>query len=182
MPRNLDPAVNDLVHYTRSRVSDEDIRRCSPGDPGWPNYVKLWTGIRQTGIIPRETNFDFREVIAMTSLANAEQARDPARFRGFRRFTSAVALALLHYGNDMWGIGSFLDTGDLAHDLLIDLDPRSKKHLPLLRSATESTRELLRTTYPDAGYPFFTFAAMILAQKAGDWNAAEAGSRCPGWK
>jgi len=61
----------------------------------------------------------------------------------------------------------------LARDLVVDLDPNSKRHLKLLRAACASTQELLRTMPGEEGQPLFTFASMILAQIARDWNGAE---------
>ena len=77
---------------------------------------------------------------------------------------------MVHNGNDS---GNVRVASYLARDLVIDLDPTSSRHLSLLRSVTDSTREVLSTTNLDVGYPFFTFASMILAQKARDWSVAE---------
>jgi hypothetical protein len=166
----MNPSVDALFQYTRSRVTDQDIVDFSPGDPGYPDYVKLWTQIRRSGAIPRQSEFDLSEVIGLTGWAKPEQERDPERFRCYRRFTSAVGVALLHYGNNSESVRV---ANYLARDLVIDLDPTSKRHLSLLRSVAESTREVLSTTNLDEGYPFFTFVSMILAQKARDWSGAE---------
>jgi hypothetical protein len=166
----MNPSVDALFQYTRSRVTDQDIVDFSPGDPGYPNYVKLWTQIRRSGSIPRQSDFDLSEVIGLTGWAEPEQESDPERFRCYRMFTSAVGVALIHYGNDSESVRV---ANYLARDLVIDLDSKSKQHLSLLRAVAESTRELLSTTNLDEGYPFFTFASMILAQKARDWSVAE---------
>ena len=47
----MNPSVDALFQYTRSRVTDQDIVDFSPSDPGYPNYVKLWTQIRRSGIM-----------------------------------------------------------------------------------------------------------------------------------
>lgn len=167
----MDSSVVSLFQYTQSRVTDQDILDYSPGDPGYPDYVKLWTEIRRSGSIPHKTEFDLSEVIGLTGWAKPEEWDDSERFRNYRRFTSAVGVALLHYGNDSESVRV---ANYLARDLVIDLDATSKRHLSLLRSVVSATREILSTTNLDEGYPFFTFASMILAQKARDWDASEA--------
>ncbi len=152
-------------------VTEQDIIDFSPGDPGYPDYVRLWTQIKRSGSIPPQTEFDLSEVIGLTGWAKPEEWDDPERFRNYRRFTSAVGVALLHGGNDSESVRV---ANYLARDLVIDLDLTSKRHLSLLRSVVAATREVLSTTNLDEGYPFFTYAAMILAQKARDWNASEA--------
>ncbi|MEZ5327437.1 MAG: hypothetical protein R3F19_20495 [Verrucomicrobiales bacterium] len=167
----MDPSVVSLFQYTQLRVTDQDIIDYSPGDPGYPDYVKLWTQIRRSGSIPHETEFDLSEVIGLTGWAKPEEWDDPERFRNYRRFTSAVGVALLHYGNDSECVRV---ANYLARDLVIDLDATSKRHLSLLRSVVVATRQVLSTANLDEEYPFFTFASMILAQKARDWEASEA--------
>lgn len=166
----MDSSVIGLFQYTQSRVIEQDIIDFSPGDPGYPDYVKLWTQIRCSGSIPKQTEFDLSEVIGLTGWAKPEEWTNPERFRNYRRFTSAVGVALLHYGNDSESVrvGNYL-----ARDLVIDQDATSKQHLSLLRSVVVATRQVLSTTNLDEGYPFFTFASMILAQKARDWEASE---------
>ena len=166
----MDSSVVALFQYAQSRVTDQDIVDFSPGDPGYPAYVKLWTQIRRSGTIPRQWEFELSEVIELTGYWKPERTRDPERFRCYRRFTSAVAVAMIHYGHDSENVRV---ANYLARDLVIDLDPTSKRHLSLLRSVAESTREVLSTTNLDVDYPFFAFASMILAQKARDWSAAE---------
>jgi hypothetical protein len=167
----MDPSVIALFQYTQSRVTDQDIIDFSPGDPGYPNYVKLWTHIRRSGSIPTQTEFDLSEVIGLTGWAKAEKESNPDRFRCYRRFTSAVGVALLHQGNDSVSVRV---ANYLARDLIIDLDTTNRTHLQLLRAVVDSTRQVLSTTNLEDGYPFFTFAAMILAQKTRDWNTSEA--------
>lgn len=166
----MDSSVVNLFQYTQSRVTDQDIIDFSPGDPGYGDYVKLWTQIRRSGSIPRETEFDLSEVIGLTGWANPEEWDDPERFRNYRRFTSAVGVALLHEGNDSESVRV---ANYLARDLIVDLDSTSKRHLALLRDVAASTRLVLSTTNLDDGFPFFTFISMILAQRAGDWQVSE---------
>lgn len=163
-------SIIDLFQYTRSRVTDQDIIDFSPGDPGYPNYVKLWTEIRKSGLIPQRANFNLSEVIGLTCWAAPKDWNDPLRFLNYRRFTVAVGIALLHYGNDSESVHP---ANYLACKLILDLDPSSDRYLALLRAVLSPTRDILCSTNLDEGYPFFTFASMILAQKAQDWNCAE---------
>ena len=167
----MDSSVVSLFQHTQSRVTDQDIIDFSPGDPGYPDYVKLWTQIRRSGSIPKQTEFDLSEVIGLTGWAKPEEWEDPERFRNYRRFTSAVGVALLHNGNDSESVRV---ANYLARDLVIDLDSDSNRHMSLLQPVVAATREVLSTTNLDEGYPFFTFATMILAQKSRDWRSAEA--------
>ena len=154
----MNPSVDALFQYARSRVTDQDIVDFTPSDPGYPDYVKLWTQIRRSGSIPRQSEFDLSEVIGLTGWVEPEQVSNPERFRCYRRFTSAVGVALLHYGN---GSESVRVANYLARDLLIDLDPMSERHLSLLRSTAESTREVLSTTNLDEGYPFGSSGSLV---------------------
>jgi hypothetical protein len=166
----MNVSVVALFEYTRSRVSDQDIINFSPRDPGYPDYVKLWTQIRRSGTIPHQWEFELSEVIELTGFWTPERTSDPERFRCYRRFTSAVATAMIHYGHHSENVRV---ANYLARDLIIDLDLNSQRHLPLLRSVAESTREVLSTTNLEEDYPFFTFASMIFAQKAQDWDGSE---------
>lgn len=166
----MDSSVISLFQYTQSRVTDQDIIDFSPSDPGYGNYVRLWTQIRRSGSIPQRTEFDLSEVIGLTGWADPEELDDPERFRNYRRFTSAVGVALLHQGNDSESVRV---ANYLARDIVVDLDSTSKRHLALLRDVSASTRIVLSTTNLDEGFPFFTFASMILAQRARDWSSSE---------
>jgi hypothetical protein len=163
-------SVVNLFEYTRLRVTDQDIINFSPRDPGYPDYVKLWTEILRSGTIPQQWEFELSEVIELTGFWAPERTSDPERFRCYRRFTSAVAAAMIHYGHHSENVRV---ANHLARDLIIDLDLTSQRHLTLLRSVAESSREVLSTTNFDVAYPFFTFASMFFAQKAQDWDGAD---------
>ena len=167
----MHPSVTALFEYTRSRVTDQDIIDYSPGDPGYPDYVNLWTAIRRSGVIPKETEFDLSEVIGLTGWGQPEEEKDPERVRCYRRFTSSVGIALLHYGNDS---SCVRPANYLARDLIIDLDRSCKTHLRLVRQVVVATRDTLLANGFEEDYPFFTFARMILSQIAGSWLDAEA--------
>ena len=166
----MDSSVINLFEYTRSKVTEQDIIDYSPGDPGYPDYVRLWTQIWRSGSIPRQTEFDLSETIGLTGWARPEDEDDPEKFRGYRRFTSAVGVALLHQGNDSESVRV---ANYLARDLIIDLDATDKRHHSILSEVAVTTRHVLSTSNLDEGYPYFTLASMILAQKAENWAASE---------
>lgn len=93
----MDSAIDDLFQFTRSRVTEKDIADFSPNDPGYPDYVRLWTQVHRTGIIPRQIEFDLSEVIALTGWGVPSAYFNPEGFRNFRRFTSSVGVTLLHF-------------------------------------------------------------------------------------
>lgn len=164
--------IDALFQYTRSRVTDQDISDFSPSDPGHGNYVRMWTQIRRSGVVPREVEFDLSEVIGLVGGWGKPCRYDgEPGFHRFRRFTSAVGHALLHFGNDSEEVRP---SNYLARDLLIDLDRDSRKHISIVHAASIATREALLKTNSEEGYPFYTLATMILAQIDRDWSGAEA--------
>ena len=165
----MNEAVEKLFHYARAEMTEQDIRNFSPSDPGYGNYVELWTKIWRTGEVPEKSEFDLSEVIRLTHGMNAEESVDPRRFRAYRRFTRAVALALIHSGNSSERV---LPVNYLAHDLIIDLDSSDQKHLCLLREVFPPTREVLIAMGDEDEYLYFTFGMLILAQRAKDWEDA----------
>lgn len=167
----MDISIINLFEHVRSKVTEQDIIDFSPSDPGYYNYVGLWTEILRTGSIPQKTEFDLSEVIMLIGCGDAEKYPNPDRFKTCRRFTSAVGLALLHSGNCS---ESFRPAHYLARDLLIDLDDSDSKHLGLLTPVFTTTREVIKSCrWEEDYYPFFTFGLMILAQKSENWEDAE---------
>lgn len=166
----MHPAIDALFHYARSTMTERDIVDFSPGDPGYPDYVRVWTEILRTGVVPKESHFDLSEVIALTGWAVPNDWALPDRFLVYRRFTSAVALVLLHYGNQSEDVRS---ANYLARDFLIDLDRTNSHSFSLLRAAFPVTRDLLAGVSGENEYPFFTFGEMLMAQWAEDWDASE---------
>jgi hypothetical protein len=166
---SMHSSVRELFEYCRSNVSDRMILDHAPNDPGYPAYVSLWTTIRRTGIVPKEIEFDLSEVIGLTGWGHAEQESDAEGFRCFRRFTSSVAVMLVHSGNDCESVrpGNYL-----ARDLILDLDASDSNHLKLLRPVFAETRALLAHEPWEGEFPFFTFGMMILAQMEQDWKVA----------
>lgn len=164
------PAIDALFQYTRSHVTEKDIVDFSPGDPGYPDYVRVWTEILRTGVVPNKEDFNLSEVIALTGWSHPEDWDKPDRFLDYRRFTSAVAVGLACHGNDLEIIRP---PAYLARDLIIDLDVEDTLHLSLLRPVFPVVHALLAVDPREWEYPFFTFGKMILAQIAEDWPTSE---------
>lgn len=167
-------SIVQLFQQSRCKVSRDDIVAFAPVDPGYDDYVRLWSEIQGTGSIPTELSFDLQEVIGMTGWGVAARWGDKVqRFLAFRRFTSAVAMMLVHRGHD---VDSVRPANYLARDLVIDqfdfYGSIQKRTFGTLREAIQDTRVLLRSV-GDAQFPYFTLGAMILAQLEGDWTAAE---------
>lgn len=165
----MNPHVNSLFEFTQSRVSEKHIADFSPSDPGYDSYVRLWTRILRSGEIPTKTEFDLSEVIGLTGWSNPSDFDDPTRFRDYRRFTSAVAIGLIHSGNDS---ESVRPANYVARDLIIDCNTKEPEHLMLVRNVFPITRAVLAATNYEEEYPYFTFGALILAQMSNDHDDA----------
>jgi hypothetical protein len=165
----MEPSVYSLLQFTRSRVSTKHIAEFSPRDPGYEEYLRLWTRILRTGEVPMQTEFDLSEVIGLTGWADPDDFAHPERFREYRRFTSTVAIALVHAGNDCESVRG---ANYLARDLIVDCDPCDSEHLLRVRNVFPPTRDILAATNQEPEFPFFTFGALILAQMANDHEEA----------
>ena len=163
----MNPHVKTLFELARSRVSEQHIADFSPTDPGYESYVRLWTHIHRSGEIPKQSKFDLSEVIGLTGWASLDDFDEPLRFRQYRRFTSAVAVALIEFGNDTESVrvGNYL-----ARDLMIDAEITDRKHFDLVRRVFPIVRDTLVKTNFEYEYPYFTFGSLILAQWAGDYG------------
>ena len=166
-------SVEEFFLLSRREVTKDDVMTFAPTDPGYDDYVREWSEIQRSGIIPLEPNFDLTEVIGMTSWADPNSwSGDVQRFLAFRRFTSTVALILIHRGNDAEAVRPAVY---LARDLIVDLIdyyPTGVKFLPTLRSVFRDTRTLLRSNC-EPEFPFFTLGLLILSQLDNDWTSAE---------
>ena len=163
-------AIKEHFEYTRSKITKKEIEDFSPDDPGYGNYVKLWSKIWEDGAIPERAKFDLSEVIALTGWSDAEKEQDPERFRRYRRFTSSVGISLLHFGNDS---DCVRPPNYIARDLLVDLDRSDHTYLEILKEVFRVTRESLRETGIESEYPYFTLGSMILAQVNDDFTESE---------
>ncbi|MEL6441126.1 MAG: hypothetical protein AAFQ80_17960 [Cyanobacteria bacterium J06621_8] len=161
-------SVTSLFDYARLRVSIRDIQKYLPQGPGYKSEVQALSEILQNKEVPRETSFDLAEVI---NFAGWQGAVVSSGFRDFRRFTSAIAIVLIHYGNILEGVRP---ANYLARDLIIDVEESmivDRQWLQLVRDVFLPTRDLLAAS-DDADYPFFTLGEMILAQLANDYESA----------
>jgi hypothetical protein len=164
---NMHPAILELFEYTRAEVTAADIKRFSFGDPGYEDYVRTWTGILKSGIMPTESSFDLSESIAMAG----HDTHTSLEFLRYRRFTSAVAMGLLYAGEDS---DSVIPLNYLACDLVRDAANQSHHYISLLRRVVVVLRERAIELEFEDDYPYWTLASMILAQRQRDWPASEA--------
>lgn len=161
----MKPQLQALVDYTRACVTAEQVVLFVPQDPGTPDYLRVWNGLLQSGEVPTNVSFELSEVIGGVGGRQPKDPQKAAEKRAFRRFASAVALALIHAGNDP---SIVRPVNYLAHDLVVDCDGSEPEHLQLVRAMLLPTRDLLATTNYDAEFPFFTFAALLLALLSND--------------
>lgn len=160
-----DGEAETLFELARSRVTETHIRDFSPADPGYKDYVKLWTRIYQTGAIPSTPEFEHTEVINLTGWSNPDDYDEPEQFRRFRRFTTSVAVLLTLKGNHLEDIRV---ANYLARDLIVDLDQNDRQQLAAVKRVLSLLRCYSMQEQLDAEYPFFTLALMILANRQGD--------------
>lgn len=168
----MNPHVQTLFALTRRAITKKHIEDFSPGDPGYPDYVKLWSRIHEAGEVPKQSEFDLSEVIGLTGWsspcgwASSDGVDHSERFRQYRRFTSAVAVALIVFGNcsEEVRVANYL-----ARDLLMDVSVGDQEHFNAVRSIFPLVREALRKTDHEEEYPFFTLGSLILAHMAQDY-------------
>ena len=163
----MNPLVDALFQLTRMRVTERHILDFSPADPGYPSYVRLWKQILQTGEVPRHSDFDLSEVIGLIGWEPATDLAKPSRFRDYRRFCSAVGVALITFGNDT---ESVRPANYLARDLIVDTHVDDREHFNAVRNVFPLVRDVLIGTNQEEGYPFFTFGSLILAHMAGEYD------------
>jgi hypothetical protein len=87
-------AGDELFQYAIGFVTPADIAAFAPNDPGYPNYVREFCDILITRMPPEKAHFDITETVGLTRWVDANCESDPLRFRRFRIFTNAVALAM----------------------------------------------------------------------------------------
>ncbi len=89
-----------LFQYAVTFVSFDDIRRWSPTDPGYKDYVREWTTILTTRSLPLEYSFDVSEVITLNRYWKEGFEPDTAAFWRYRILTNAVEIAMRACGTD----------------------------------------------------------------------------------
>jgi len=166
----MNPDVIKLLDDTRRKLTVDDIRDWSSVDPVSDSDIILWNQIRETGQVPRHAEFVLSEVIGLTGWQDPLALRAGERFLAFRRFSSAVAVSLLHQSNCSDDVRCL---NYLARDLIIDIDDQDPAHFDLVRNVFPPTRSLLVASNCEEEYPFFTLGILILAQRTKDWQAAE---------
>jgi hypothetical protein len=90
----MSPAGWKLFAHALHFVTPKDIANYCPNDPGYPGYVREFTSLLKSRRPPTSPNFEITETINLTRWGNAEEEREPERFRRFRIFTNAVAVML----------------------------------------------------------------------------------------
>ena len=133
----MSPEVLSLVDLTRAAVTAEHVADYAPNDPGYWEYVHCWTALLRPGAVPAERSFELSETIGLTGWDDPASYEQPERFRQFRRFTSAVATALIVQGECPSVVRAanyvlrdlLVDLGDAAHAAAV------RTVLPVLREA-----------------------------------------------
>lgn len=157
--------VQALFDFTRSQVTEQHVRDHSPTDPGYEDYVRVWTEILHCGNPPTKANFNLTEAIGLTSWETYGPTQPPPSFWEYFRFTRAVALALVHSGNDCEEVrpGSYL-----AYDLLAQCHTLDDPFFCLVQAVLPVTRRCLIDDQFDTDFSFFTLASMVLGDIVGD--------------
>ncbi|RCS54618.1 hypothetical protein DTL42_05650 [Bremerella cremea] len=159
--------IKALFEYVRNQITEQHIQDYSPSDPGYHDYVRVWTKLLQSGQIPQQTDFELTEVINLTGWGNPVDYDDPEAFRAYRRFTTCVAWGLISHGQTAEYIRPM---NYLAYDLVTDCLPTNHQYFSLVRDLLPSLRDYLNNSQDEVEYPFLTLAALILADRAGDHN------------
>ena len=94
-------AIQALFESSAKLATDDDIAHC-PVDPGYHDYIAAMTAIRNTRQIPKETNFDITETIALTGWVSDPKLTSDDSFKRFRRFVNSIGLGL-EYQNALLG-------------------------------------------------------------------------------
>jgi len=160
----MDPVIQEFFDDMLKPVTRQHLVDFCPGDPGYEDYLRAWGSIVETHKVPRKSGFELSETIGLTGWADAEDWDTPERFREFRRFTSSVALMLIHQGNDSEIVRP---ANYLACDLLRDARRSDMTFLTLLREVFSATRSYLSSDR-DPDFPFFRFGELILSDWLGD--------------
>ncbi len=167
--------LEDLFEFAKGEVTDGDIRKFCPPDPGSSNYVELCTTVRRTGKIPEVVDPDWFEVFGIAQRGSAEQEVDRERFVRFKLFCGAVAAKFLlqEPGLDPVVIVNYVccslvmaarDIGDQTlTGILADVFPAL---------ATEMEEYRTPSGWVVQEYPFCLLAGMLMRQDLGEDEVA----------
>ena len=184
----IHPAIQQLFEYSAAVVTDNDIRNC-PSDPGYPDYCRAMTQIRDSLKIPQKSNFDIRETIALTGWTTQQDQS----FLRFRRFTGATALGLEYQlALEGYSNGEIRSSYHLCHELLTDCDLTDQKYVVLLIKAFQTCQHAYTANvcevideepadpedsfeyqYVCESWIYYALGTIYLAQHLQDWKQSE---------
>jgi hypothetical protein len=100
-------AIQNLIDEARLHVTVADIVEFSFDDPGYADYVRVWSEILKTGYVPSKNKlrgisflncFELTESINLANFDRLKWQQDPARFQSYRILTNAVGLVMAANG------------------------------------------------------------------------------------
>lgn len=157
-------AALNFFKYAADNVTLEDVAKFCPNDPGYPDYVREFSAILTSRIIPTEFDFDITETINLTRWGKPEQEfqkQQAIRYRRFRIFTNAVGLAIILGPNeDGWNMGCNYYAISLLDDIA-ELEDLYANEL-LLPVLNEMHHKLSHTGSPEEAV-FYLLAQLFLA-------------------
>jgi hypothetical protein len=96
-------AARAVFSRARLRVTEADVARYAPNDPGYLSYVAAWEEILRAGEPALNTSFDVMETIHLTRWRIASDYPDQTRFRWFRVLASAAEILIRPF-NTGWNL------------------------------------------------------------------------------
>ncbi len=97
-------AIDNLIDAARAHVTVEDIENFVMNDPGYPDYVRVWSQILKTGFIPTKNKLRglmFVDAFALSeniNMFNHFRRCSNVRFRNYQVLTSSVGLLMTSLG------------------------------------------------------------------------------------
>ena len=125
-----------LFEYSMRQVTFEDIEDYCPSDPSYGAYVSVFSDILSSKTLPTLSSFEISETVELTLYGIAETADSPTRFRRFRTFTNAVAVAMCFSQKDSPNI--FVAPVDFLTSLRNDASALNDTHLIELLGAIDA--------------------------------------------
>lgn len=171
----MNTAVETLFSLLRRKVTLADIREFSPCDPGYEDYVLVWSKVLETGELPDHSDFDLSEVIRLRGYSNPTHESYAHRFCVYRLFVMTVACHLLRTTEtDILHPASYI-----AIKLIRDAKEVADGTITgLLGDVLSETGDMLKgLDWLEEEYPFFYAAEMVWAQRVCDYTRADAVAR-----